>query len=163
MTFKDWIKQFIDEGSERGELARIVWNDIHFPSTDRWVKAHYRLSFINNELDTFLTLNNVWQLYKSEHGDNIIYFDLIDSDSNTVFSEFIKEKEAYQFMFKLQRQGTKFNLISEAENAGMEEEDLFLIKIDKTFRSFYYNSLDEIVDELNKLKNIVHFPLGKVT
>ena len=163
MTFKDWVKQFTDEDSERGILARTIQEDAHFPDTGKWVDVNYRLHLVNDNLNLFITLNSMWQKYKLEHGENILYFDLTDSDGCTIFSEFIKEKEAYQVMFKLQESGIKFDLISEAENMDDGEDDFFIIETDEISTSLDCRSLDELMNRINKSKNIIPFPSGKVT
>lgn len=160
MTFKEWMKQFIYEDSKSGELAKIIWEDIHFPNTDKWIDVNYRLRLVNENLDLFITLNVLWQKYKAEYGENILFFDLMNSDGKSYVNDFIKEKEAYQFMFKLQGLGLDFDLISEAEGS---EDDCFIIEINEAFKRPHYLSLDEIVNELNKLKNVIPFPLRKVT
>ena|SRR5699024_448203 len=165
MKFKEWVSQFVEEESKRGDLARHLMEDNLFTnSLTTWGEAFYRLHIRGASQKVTSVFSEVWRKYKAEHGEDIIYFELMDVDTNTYFSEFVTEKEAYQFFFKLESLGIEFDIISEPEgNINDNDCDLFLIELGRSLKSSHYSCLDEIVNELNKFNNVVPFPLGKVT
>ncbi|WP_449354405.1 YozE family protein [Virgibacillus natechei] len=160
MTFKNWIKQFIDEDSPRGDLARDIEKDMAFPDTDKFGKAFYRLHIMGACREAFSAFTEVWREYKAETGENRIYFELMDEGAEEIFSEFIKEKESYQFFFKLESINADFDILSEPE--GDEENDVFLITLREILKRFPYRNLDEVIQELESKNNIIQFPMGRI-
>jgi len=158
MTFKQWIKQFIDEDSPRGDFAQDIESDVTFPDTSKRGKVFYHLHVMGASREAFSAFNDVWREYKAETGEARIYFELMLENGLSVFSEFIKEKEAYQFFFKLEGLKAEFDILSEPE--GNEEESLFLIEI-PTMKYFHYRNLDEIIKEIERNNNIIPFPIAR--
>ena len=65
MTFKQWLKQYVNEDSPIGDLARDNELDPYFPNTNSYNKMYDYLLSQNASYLCLQSIENAWQLYKN--------------------------------------------------------------------------------------------------
>lgn len=63
MTFKQWILQFANENSPRGDLAEDIRLDAGFPDSSSYNEIYDYLFYKNASVPCLESFDEAWQLY----------------------------------------------------------------------------------------------------